>query len=254
MSDEQYSDEAYGGVRQLPPRMAAVAAAHRDDPDAADALAALSFLEREEQSHATPPPQPASQSFSSPPAPQASNQVPEIVEPRTTSPLASHEGSIRSSFAKSKQAAQRQAQSEAQKAAQQAAAHVPGRANGKGKKKARDPGAWGESSDEEEEEEEEEEEDADSDDEPPPKPAPKADQRQQGLPGQQGYPSPRSTSPMAPPPQDQNGYAASTRRGPRDLPQLPSGPSQSQFGMFTFRISPGGLGLYFMILQAQENI
>ncbi|KAI0091193.1 hypothetical protein BDY19DRAFT_1055339 [Irpex rosettiformis] len=227
MSDEQYSEELAAGPRQLPPRMAAVAAARHNDADAADALAALSFLEREDQAEAPPPP---SQSFSPPPS-SSSQDVPEIVEPRTTSPPVSHEGSIRSSFAKSKQAAQRQAQSEAQKAAQQAAAHVPGRANGKGKKKARGTGAWGESSDEEEDDEEEDDdEDADSDDEPPPKQAPKVDQRSIGSPGQQGYPSPRSTSPMAPPPQDQNGYPASARRAPRDLPQLPAGPSQSQFG------------------------
>ncbi|KAI0685511.1 hypothetical protein BC835DRAFT_1421155 [Cytidiella melzeri] len=220
ISEEQYSEETGRVPHQLPPRMAA--AAQHDDAEAADALAALSFLAREELTQ--PQPEMPSQVYS----PTSPPQQP-AAETRDTSSPASHEGPMRSTFAKSK-AAQRKAQSDAQKAAQHAAAHVPGRANGKGKKKMQDAGAWGESSDEEEEEEDDDDdEDADSDEEPPQKQAGKVDRRQPGQAGQDSYFPPRSASPMAPPP-EQNGYPASARRFPRDLPQLPQGSSQSQLG------------------------
>lgn len=129
--------------------------------DHADALAALTFLEQED---VPPPPQ------QKPLSPSASQVVEPPHEP-SPAPGLPTSTQPRSSFAPSRQVAERKAKSQAQQAASQAAAHRPGRANGKGKTKTRDQGAWGESSDEEEEEEddEEEEEDADSDEEPPPR-------------------------------------------------------------------------------------
>lgn len=228
MSEELYSEEL--GPRQLPPRMAQAAAEamhHDDGTDAADALAALSFLEREDYSQLQP--QYSQQKAFSPP-PQ-SPPIPQVVEPRSTSPPASKDGSLRSSFAPSKQANQRKAQSEAHKAAQHAAAHKPGRANGKGRARTRDPGAWGESSDEEEEEDEEEDEDedADSDGEPTRRGMGRPDLGNPALAGQ-GYPQ-RTVSPAGPPSSsDHNGYSQPPRR-PRDLPQIPQAQSQGQLGM-----------------------
>ncbi len=219
-SEEQYSDEASQVPRQLPPRMVAYDD-HEDNADAADALAALSFLEREE----LPPPE----SKSSLPPPPA---IPQGTDSPSPSPPPSMEGGVRSSFAPSRQANQRKAQSQAQQAAHHAAVHKPGRINGRQKKKARDPGAWGESSDEEEddddeeEEEEEEEEDADSDAEPPKKDEGRLDPRGSGAQSQASYPSTRGPSPARAPAGENNGYP----RRPRDLPQLPQAPGQTPPG------------------------
>jgi CCR4-NOT transcriptional complex subunit CAF120 len=125
--------------------------------DNADALAALSFLDQEQQSLPS----------------QKADERPKktlYVESPSTRPVASAESQqYRSSFAPSKQVAERKARSQAQHEAQTAAAHKPGRANGKKKAKVGSAGAWNDSTDEEEEEEEEEEDtddDADSDVEP----------------------------------------------------------------------------------------
>ncbi|GJE88684.1 hypothetical protein PsYK624_047670 [Phanerochaete sordida] len=216
MSDDDRNSEERG-PRLLPPRLAKAEAEnnmHGNQQDAADMLAALSFLEREE---APAPPQPQSQPRSPPPPPAVSH----LAEPRSTSPTPSSR-SMRSSFAPSRKAEERKAKSQAQQAAHDAAVHKPGRANGRQKKKTREAGAWGESSDEEEEEEEEEEddEDADSDLEPPPR----LDQRGVGSPRAPA----RGISPGGPP---REGSPASQMRRPRDLPQVPGqGPGYPPMG------------------------
>lgn len=211
MSDDERNSEDRG-PRLLPPRLAKAEAEsmHGNQQDAADMLAALSFLEREE---APAQPQAPPKQAQSPPPP-----VPHLVEPRSTSPTPSAKGSIRSSFAPSRKAEERKAKSQAQQAAHDAAVHKPGRANGRPKKKARDAGAWGESSeDEDEEEEEEEDDDADSDDEPPARSG-RMDQRGFGSPRPPMRSTERGTPPGAP---LREGSPASQMRRPRDLPQVP---------------------------------
>ena len=148
--------------------------------DNSDALAALTFLERDEAKAISKPPPP-------PPPPQLQESASPTSEPEglpyDTPPVhitpsdsrddvsqdsGSYEGKYRSSFAPSKQATQRLAKTQAQQAAHQAATHRPGKsggANGKGKRRLRQDG-WAESSDEEEEDDEEDDEDVDSDGDP----------------------------------------------------------------------------------------
>lgn len=207
MSD--HSDDIPQGQRQLPPRMAA-AAAHDDyddeHGDAVDALAALSYLEIEEPQ---PPPPPRKSSASSPPP------IPQVVEPRATSPAASQESGIRSSFAPSKHASQRKAQAQAQQAASQAIMSKPGKSGRE--RKPRDPGAWGESSEEEEDDEEEDDDEVDSDEEPVRRDGRPMDQRSLGP---SGPPSVRGVSPGRP--AENGGYPQGRQR--RDLPQVPPQP------------------------------
>lgn len=148
---------------QLPSRSNAQMSSPYADDDTVDALAALSFLEQNENNTVAPsaPTQRNGQSAEHPlPAP------PTIMEPeeRAPSPQATQ---YKSSFAPSKQAAERKARSQAQQAAHEAVLHKPGRPNGKQRTKPRE-GGW-ESSEDEEEEEEEEDEDGDEEDEDRPR-------------------------------------------------------------------------------------
>jgi len=170
----QQSPQAIGTAGEYPVNMSNVDQHHHYDNS--DALAALTFLERDEANGVPKPP----------PLPQERRGLTSETEtdPYDTPPVhitpsdsrddisqdsGSYEGKYRSSFAPSKQATQRLAKSQAQQAAHQAAVHRPGKsggANGKGKRRARQE-SWAESSDEEEEEEEEEDdEDVDSDGDP----------------------------------------------------------------------------------------
>lgn len=193
---------------------------HHGFEDTSDALAALTFLDREEQPAPAPLQPTRSQTQSSmgstPTSPSESrSNVPQVLEPpRGQSPqLSSDSHQYRSSFAPSKSAAERKAKAQAQQAALQAATHKPGRANGKSKPRHKESGAWGESSDEEEEEEEEddEDEDADSDDEP----MPRRDRLDPNAPGMND----RRASPGAPGGDPTTAYPQPRR--PRDLPQVP---------------------------------
>jgi CCR4-NOT transcriptional complex subunit CAF120 len=193
---------------------------HLEDPDA-DALAALSFLERHDD---VPPAAPAPSSpttirptvASSPTEPRP----PTIIEPDVRSPSPDSEV-YKSSFAPSKNAMQRKARSEAQQAAHEAAAHRPGRGTGKTKSKSKAGGGWEDSSDEEEEEEEEEE-DVDSDGQPV---ASRDDRSMSNYAASANnhrsqYSSPRGPSPLA------SGDASSYQpqphtRPPRNLPPVP---------------------------------
>lgn len=151
---------------------------HQNYDDNSDALAALTFLERDEanavpkppkpprfQEKTSPPSEPVTLAYDTPPV----HVIPSDSRDDVSRDSGSYEGKYRSSFAPSKQATQRLAKTQAQQAAHQAAAHRPGKsggASGKGKRRARQDG-WAESSDEEEEEEEEEDdEDVDSDGDP----------------------------------------------------------------------------------------
>jgi len=120
--------------------------------DTADALAALSFLERQEE----PPPQPV-----------ASKQLVSSSQgSMDESPTPSTEGQqYKSTFAPSRQAAERKAKALAQQEANYAATHKPGKPKGGAKGKRKDRGAWAESSEEEEDEDEEDEDDGSDDDE-----------------------------------------------------------------------------------------
>ncbi|KAJ3555730.1 hypothetical protein NM688_g2411 [Phlebia brevispora] len=161
---------------------------------------------------------PPSETLNTPCAIPPPPPIPEIEEPRATSPPAPKDRSIRSSFAPSKQASQRKAQAQAQQAASQATMNKPGKAGRR--TKPRDPGAWGESSDEEEEEEDDDEddEDVDSDEEPPRRDMRPADQRSLNPNGPGGYPpSLRGASPGRP--AENGGYPQGRQR--RDLPQVP---------------------------------
>lgn len=148
--------------------------------DNADALAALTFLETQEE-RAPPPERPS-------PAPQKE-------EP---SPQPSENHHYPSTFAPSRQATERKAKAQALQEASYAATHLPGKPNGNIKKKRKDQGAWAESSDEEEEDEDEDDDDDGSDDERPtqvrqPQPVPASDPRASvypsAQPGLQGPPS-----------------------------------------------------------------
>ncbi|EKM58341.1 uncharacterized protein PHACADRAFT_90445 [Phanerochaete carnosa HHB-10118-sp] len=210
MSDDDRTSEERG-PRLLPPRLAKAEAEsmHGNQHDAADMLAALSFLEREEA-----PMQPQPKLTQSPPPISPVPPAQHLAEPRATSPTPS----IRSSFVPSRKAEERKAKSQAQQAAHDAAVHQPGRANGRRQKKARDAGAWGESSEEEEEEEDEEDEDADSDsDNRPPARGGRMGQRGFGSPHRSMQPAEHGVSPGAHP---QEGSPSQPRR-PRDLPQVP---------------------------------
>lgn len=128
------------------------------EDQAADALAALNFLEQ-----GNSPPRIPTVAEKAPQKQAVPPPIPEVIEPddRAPSPPSNQ---YRSSFAPSKQAAERKAKLQAQQAAHHEAVHKPGKPNGK-VTKPKDRGAWGASSDEEEEEEaEEEDEDVDSDD------------------------------------------------------------------------------------------
>lgn len=145
---------------------------HHDDNS--DALAALTFLERDEaNARSKQQPQgrrgpPSGTEGDTPDTPQV-HVTPSDDTDDVSRDSGSYEGKYRSSFAPSKQATQRLAKSQAQQAAHQAAVHRPGKnggANGKGKRGVRQD-SWAESSDEEDEEEEEEDdEDVDSDGDP----------------------------------------------------------------------------------------
>jgi CCR4-NOT transcriptional complex subunit CAF120 len=200
---------------------------HLEDPDA-DALAALTFLERHEHG---PLDVPVSVTSSPPtaisPLPQPHQLPPAIVEPEMRFQTSEFENAsaYRSSFAPSKNAMQRKARTEAQQAAHEAATHRPGRASGRTKNRHKPSGVWGDSSEEEEEEEEEDDEDVDSDGQPTaPRDdrsvsnyAPSANQRSQ-------YSSPRGPSPLP------SGDAPSNQvhtRPPRNLPPVPTARGQS---------------------------
>jgi CCR4-NOT transcriptional complex subunit CAF120 len=198
-----------------------------EDPDA-DALAALSFLERHDD---VPPAAPVPTSPTIRPevatSPSQPQQPPTIVEPEVRSPSPGSESAsvYKSSFAPSKNAMERKARSEAQQAAHEAAAHRPGRGAGKPKRKPKAGGGWEDSSDEEEDEEDEEDEDVDSDGQPV---APRDDKSVSNYAASANnhrsqFSSPRGPSPLA------SGDASSyqTRphpRPPRHLPPVPQPP------------------------------
>lgn len=198
-----------------------------DDP-AADALAALSFLEREERP-APPPAAPQSPSQTRPTAPPSSPPLPEFTTtPASPSQTRANPAEPRSSFAPTRLAAERKAKSQAQQAALQAAAHRPGKANGRKGRPAADSGAWGESSEEEEEEEEEEEDDeVDSDEEPAPRRTSVSDQASalgHGAPPSAGARSPYAQTSAGSPARSQvdvNAGAYPGSRQARNLPQVP---------------------------------
>lgn len=161
------SDTELSYAQQSPSREAALPA-HDSKPqfdvDNADALAALTFLEQDDET-----PAPSQQRKSSLPPTPTPPAVPEVVQlaPSSAGTSGLADSQIRSSFAPSKQAAERKAKTQAQQAAHQAAVNRPGKANGRGRTQQRDRGAWNDSSDEEEDEEDEEDDDdADSDGEP----------------------------------------------------------------------------------------
>ena len=130
---------------------------HLED-SAADALAALSFLDRHD---GTLPDVPSSPPTSVTPPSRSRQLPPAIVEPemRPSTPESENASLYKSSFAPSKNAMQRKARSEAQQAAHEAATHRPGRGSGRTKNRPKSSGAWADSSEEEEEEEEDEDED-----------------------------------------------------------------------------------------------
>jgi len=134
--------------------------------DNSDALAALTFLERDEANaprRRGPTAGTEADPYDTPPV----YVTPSDGMDDDSQDSGSYEGKYKSSFAPSKQATQRLAKSQAQQAAHQAAVHRPGKsggANGKGKRKVRQD-SWAESSDEDEEEDEDDE-DVDSDGDP----------------------------------------------------------------------------------------
>ena len=169
----QQVPQAIDTVDRYPTNMANVDPRQHYDENA-DALAALTFLERDEANAASKlPPQVRRRPTSG--TEGEVHDTPQVhVTPSddgddVSRDSGSYEGKYRSSFAPSKQATQRLAKSQAQQAAHQAAVHRPGKnggANGKGKRRVRQ-GSWVESSDEEEEEDEDEDdEDVDSDGDP----------------------------------------------------------------------------------------
>ena len=201
---------------------------HLEDPDA-DALAALTFLERHDDDVPPTAPVPSSPTIRPPVAssPSQPQQPPTIVEPEVRSPSPESESAslYKSSFAPSKNAMQRKARSEAQQAAHEAATHRPGRGTGKTKSKSKAAGVWEDSS-EEEEEDEEEDEDVDSDGEPV---AARDDRSVSNYAASANnhrsqYSEPRGPSPLA------SGDATSYQphsRPPRHLPPVPQPRVQS---------------------------
>ena len=184
------------------------------DESAVDALAALSFLERENV-----PTEPSKNTngatAASPTSPVQARSPPQINEPGQRAP--SPPTHYKSSFAPSKNAVERKARSQAQQAAHDAAVHKPGRPNGKTKAVPSAARGWNESSDEEEEEEDDDDDDASSDDEPRAasasrtghsQAAPSAGEHGDGM-GQPG--GLRSRTPVG----------DSAQRPPRSLPQIP---------------------------------
>ena len=167
----QQTPPAIGTADSYPANMANVDQRQHYD-DNSDALAALTFLERDEANAIRKPPAPQDTRRPISDTELAYDAPPVYVTPSEGGGDVSQEngsfgGKYRSSFAPSKQATQRLAKSQAQQAAHQAAVHRPGKgrgANGKGKRGVRQDG-WAESSDEEEEEEDEDE-DVDSDGDP----------------------------------------------------------------------------------------
>ncbi|KAF8575161.1 hypothetical protein K439DRAFT_764625 [Ramaria rubella] len=150
--------------------------------DNSDALAALSFLDHQEEAAPPPPKQTLPVQPTQKEQVATSNEIPHYP----------------STFATSRQAAERKAKAQAQQEASYAATHLPGKPNGNARKKKKDQGAW-DSSEEEEDEEEEDDEDDGSDDERPqvqvrqPQPLPASDPRvsvyPSAQPGLQGTPS-----------------------------------------------------------------
>lgn len=210
---------------------------HHHYDDNADALAALTFLERDEGNAISKPPPPPPLQGRVGPTPGSKVQAYEAPPVHVTPPESrddisqdsgSYEGKYKSSFAPSKQATQRLAKTQAQQAAHQAAVHRPGKsggANGKGKRRVRQEG-WAESSDEEDEEDDEEDDDVDSDGDP-------VGQRRSLGPGKnlgklsaQGSPYGSSTD------LNQPGQGKS----PRNLPRPPSGYGVSLHLTFFFAI------------------
>ena len=169
----QQTPQAIGTADRYPTNMANLDSRQHYD-DHSDALAALTFLERDEANAVSKLP-PRDRRVPTSGTEGDAHDTPQVhVTPSedrdyVSRDSGSYEGKYRSSFAPSKQATQRLAKSQAQQAAHQAAVHRPGKnggMNGKGKKRLRQDG-WAESSDEEEEEEEEEDdEDVDSDGDP----------------------------------------------------------------------------------------
>lgn len=204
-----------------------------EDPDA-DALAALTFLERHDD---VPPPAPAPTTVtSSPSLPQ--QQPPAIIEPEARSPSPESENAsvYKSSFAPSKNAMQRKAKTEAQHAAHEAATHRPGRGTGKAKNKSKAAGGWGDSSEEEEDEEEEDDEDEDVDSDG--QPAASRDDRSvsnyaaSANNHRSQYSSPRGPSPLAS--GDASTYHTQPHaRPPRNLPPVPPPRVQGHDGDFS---------------------
>lgn len=203
-----------------------------EDPDA-DALAALTFLERHDDVYPAAP-LPSAPTAVAPSLSQPQQQPPAIIEPegRSPSPESEDASVYKSSFAPSRNAMQRKARSEAQQAAHEAATHRPGRGTGKAKSKSKAAGAWGDSSEEEEEEEEEEDdedEDVDSDGQPT---APRDDRSVSNYAASANnhrsqYSSPRGPSPLAS--GDASSYQAQPHaRPPRNLPPVP--PSRGHDG------------------------
>ncbi|KAI0303795.1 hypothetical protein B0F90DRAFT_1326973 [Multifurca ochricompacta] len=199
-----------------------------EDSDA-DALAALTFLERHEDAL------PIATAQSAPP-PRLQQQPPAIVGPELEvdppTPESENASVYKSSFAPSKNAMQRKARTEAQQAAHEAATHRPGRALETTKTRRNTAGAWGDSSEEEEDEEDEEDdddnEDVDSDGLPV---APRddrsvsnyaasANQRSQ-------YSSPRGPSPLA---SGDASFHQPQLRPPRNLPPVPPPRGQGHDG------------------------
>lgn len=167
----QQIPQAIGAADKYPTNMASVDQRQHYD-DNSDALAALTFLERDEANGVSKlPPRdrrgPTSETEADAYDTPQVHVTPSDNDDVVARDSSSYEGKYRSSFAPSKQATQRLAKSQAQQAAHQAAVHRPGKnggVNGKGKRRVPQD-SWAESSDEEEEEDEDDE-DVDSDGDP----------------------------------------------------------------------------------------
>lgn len=128
--------------------------------DDSDALAALSYLNVDDQPQAPAPPAPGPPLTTVEPLRPRSAPRGQSLSPPPQPP---QQEQYKSTFAPSKLAAERKAKAEAEKAAHHAAASRPGRAaNGKRQMRSADKSkGWNDSSDEEDEEEEDEDEDDD---------------------------------------------------------------------------------------------
>ncbi|KAF7312415.1 PH domain-containing protein [Mycena indigotica] len=212
--------------------------------DELDALAALSYLDVNDEHPQPPPPQKSAYDGMVPVAPLRPHVTEKTVDDRADTPPSE----FKSSFAPSKQAAERKAKIEAQQAAQNAAAHRPGRANGKRRSRMAAAGGngWGESSDEEEDDEEDEEdEDVDSDGEIAPP------VRKQLTPSSSGPASVDSFNRSGFQNDEPQGQAYSHLRPPRTLPQ----PPPRSFGelMFFASISVVRLTCIFFFVAEQPD-